>query len=149
MAKEISVNSRIQSLLGSLDDYKGTAPGISLKLRLSLAEILQSNMKSRGWTQRKLADKTNKKEAYISRVMHSEANCTLDTIAELLFALDVRAKLQQEILIAVSGEQATGGTLRVLRQDGTYGEEISLQEAITDQEDSSVFRDESTTYCGG
>ena len=149
MAKETSVNARIQSLLDSLADYKGTAPGISLKLRLSLAEILQSNLKSRGWTQRKLADKTNKKEAYISRVMHSEANCTLDTIGELLFALGIRARLQQETLIAVSGEQTTGGALRVLRQDGTYGEEIDLQEAITYQEDSSVFPEETATYCGG
>jgi transcriptional regulator with XRE-family HTH domain len=65
-----------------------------MDLRLDLAEIILRALNERGWTQRQLADAAGMREQYVTRVIHSSQNCTVDIIGRLLFALQVKAKLQ-------------------------------------------------------
>jgi len=87
----------IQDILRALEEYERTEPkSRGLELRLNLAEIVIRHLRQKGWTQRELALRISRKESYISRIVHSDANCTLDTVGRLLFALGVHARLAEE-----------------------------------------------------
>ena len=101
------MNAKIRSILAALETYKQTPESVGLELRLSLSQTILRHLKAKGWTQSKLAKKTGMKEPFISRVLHSNANCTLDTAGKLLFALGIRARFEE----TVSG--ATHSTLRI------------------------------------
>jgi hypothetical protein len=55
--------------------------GLSFKVRLR--------------TQRRVAEEAGVKELFITRLIHSAANCTFDTAGRILFALGVRAELKE------------------------------------------------------
>lgn len=90
------MNPKIQSLLDELREFEASAPGVGFQLRLSLSEILLKHLRLKGWTQSRLAKQAEMKEPQISRIIHSDANCTLDTIGKLFFALGVRVQFQEE-----------------------------------------------------
>ncbi len=100
----------IRSMLAELDRFDQTSESVGLELRLSLAETILRHLKAKGWTQAMLARKAGVKEPFISRVLHSNANCTLDTAGKLLFALGVRACFE-EVAPEEPSEVATGSTL--------------------------------------
>ena len=86
----------VQDILQALEEYEKTCPAsVGVGLRLDLAEIVLRNLRRKGWSQRTLARETGLKESYISRVLHSNANCTFETAGNLLFALGIRAQLEQ------------------------------------------------------
>ena len=101
------MNAKIRSILAALETYKQTPESVGLELRLSLSQTILRHLKANRWTQATLAKKTGMKEPFISRVLHSNANCTLDTAGKLLFALGIRARFEE----TVSG--ATQSTLRI------------------------------------
>ena len=115
------MNDRIRSILQTVDEFEKTEASVGLELRLSLAELILRHLSSKNWTQRQLAEKTRLKESYISRVLHSNSNCTLDTAGKLLFALDVRARLRG-FAIDTAGDGATSGVLNYLGQEYTHGQ---------------------------
>ena len=86
------MNAKTRSILAALETFKQTPESVGLELRLSLSETILRHLKAKGWTQAALAKKTGMKEPFISRVLHSNANCTLDTAGKLLFALGIRAR---------------------------------------------------------
>ena len=59
-----------------------------------IAMQLGKLLEEKGWTQRRLAQETGKKESYISRVLSGGGNLTIKTIVQLEDALDA------EILVA-------------------------------------------------
>ncbi len=104
----------VQDILQALEEYEETCPAsIGVGLRLDFAEIVLRNLRSKGWSQRTLATKTGLKESYISRVLHSNANCTFETAGNLLFALGIRAQLEQSR--TASAYTWTGSTDQPLR----------------------------------
>ena len=68
---------------------------MGVELRLHLSEIVLRHLRRHDWSQRELAEKTGLKESFISRVVHSNANCTFETAGRLLFALGVRARIDE------------------------------------------------------
>ncbi|KKL74080.1 hypothetical protein LCGC14_2068450 [marine sediment metagenome] len=98
---------RIHALLA---EYEATPESRGLELRLNLAEIVIRQLRELGWTQRDLASRTSMKEPFISRIVHSNANCTLDTAGKLLFALGIHARIEQ--VRAVEDTAETGPRLR-------------------------------------
>lgn len=104
----------VDQLLTTLDEFGRDDPSSrGLALRLDLAEIVGRELRAKGWTQRKLAEVASVKEPFISRILHSETNCTFDTAGRLLFALSVRGKLVSEechvghnlYLVTMTGER--------------------------------------------
>jgi transcriptional regulator with XRE-family HTH domain len=85
-----------QDILRVLDEYKRKPESYGLKLRLNLAELVIQQLNSNGWSQRDLAQKTGLKEAYISRILHSDANCTFESAGKILFALGIKVALLPE-----------------------------------------------------
>ena len=72
-----------------------------------IAMQLGKLLEEKGWTQRRLAQETGKKESYISRILSGGGNPTLKTIVELEEALNA------EILVApMFYEQEEGGAGR-------------------------------------
>ncbi len=64
-----------------------------LLLREDLSGILCRELNRRNWTQQFLADKAGFSRQYISKVLHCRANCSVDTIGRLLFAVGGRGVL--------------------------------------------------------
>lgn len=90
------MSQKTQNILHSLREYEETVlESRGLEFRLNLAEIVIRQLRSLGWTQRDLASETGMKESFISRVLHSNANCTLDTIGKLFFALGINARIEE------------------------------------------------------
>ena len=85
-----------QDILRALAEYKQKPESYGMKLRLNLAELVIQRLKSNGWSQRDLAQEAGLKEAYISRILHSDANCTFESAGKILFALEIKAALLPE-----------------------------------------------------
>ena len=102
----------LNDLRTDLKNFNATPDALAMELRLDLAGIIVARLKTLGWTQRDLAQATGLKESFISRIIHSNANCTLSTVATILAALDVRATLSQ----AASEPGAAKKSLRKAQQ---------------------------------
>jgi len=130
------MNSRIQSLRDSLEAYRRTSPeSVGLDLRLDFSGIIIRNLRKKGWSQRDLALKAGYKESFISRLLHSNANCTFETAGNVLFALGLRAGLEERaesVQGSICTELASALPLSVYLEDSTYAEESiqSSEEAI-------------------
>ncbi len=112
-----------------------------MQLRLNLAEIILRYLRLNDWTQRDLASATSFKDSFISRLLHSNANCTFDTAGRVLFALGVDARIEEVparepawFVIDSSGDRQ-----EILTQDKTDGEEINnIQTATNTQTTTRV-----------
>ena len=93
-----------QDILRVLDEYKRKPESYGMKLRLNLAELVIQQLNSNGWSQRDLAQETGLKEAYISRILHSDANCTFKSAGRILFALGIKVALLPESEWASTGD---------------------------------------------
>lgn len=118
------MTDKISALLDRLKQFDNTAESVSADLRLSFARLVARGLRERGWTQRDLAERANFKESFVSRILHSDSNCTLETAGRLLFALGTRAHFSEAGYVA--GNTADQITLKVVRTDG--------QEAPTERE---------------
>ncbi len=124
--------STISDLNRILRDFEDSPEGVGYELRLNLSEIVLRNLRSKGWTQRQLADESKKLESYITRVVHSQQNCGLDTVGQILYALGVRASLvesSQQMSIATPSLRITYSL------DETHGEEETIYEEEADAEE--------------
>ena len=130
----------LKKIRDALERFDSTPASAGLDLRLSLSGLILKHLECNGWTQGELARRAGLKEPYISRVLHGNANCTLDTVGKLLFALGTTAQLQERGVVSeppVVTRQARVSTypkLKLLTQDSTYGEETTKQEASTEEE---------------
>ncbi len=117
--------SHVRDILRELDEYHQTPESHGIKLRLNLAEIILRHIKEKNWTQKELARKTSFKDSFISRLLHSDANCTFETAGRILFALGVEAKLEEVRATHSSMEMdSSGHTQAFSRQDQTDGKKI-------------------------
>lgn len=129
----------ISDLNRILHDFEDSPEGVGYELRLNLSEIVLRNLRSKGWTQRRLADESKKLESYITRVVHSQQNCGLDTVGKILHALGVRASLvqnPQQMSIAIPPLRITYSS------DGTHGEEKTIYEEESSTKDKVQFKEE-------
>jgi transcriptional regulator with XRE-family HTH domain len=121
----------IKNILAALADFEKTSDSVGVEFRVSLSEIVIRHLRIRKWNQRQLAEATGLKESYISRVLHSNANCTLDTIGTLFFALGIRGCFQER---AATGFYETAGEMLIQGQ-GTDNELIGqIRVAETSEE---------------
>lgn len=85
-------NRDIQDILATLDAYDRDPESCGIDARLVFSRIVLRQLAVRGWSQRELAKRTGLKDAYISRVVHSDQNCTFDSFGRILFAFGIDAK---------------------------------------------------------
>ena len=131
----------VEDILRALDEYDSEEASVGLELRLSLAEIVRGQLGRMGWSQRDLAERTGLRESYISRVLHSNANCTLGTAGKFLFALGIRARLQEAAHTSActfTGYGNSGFPRLRLTQGQTDGEEIPQTSATTENAEISI-----------
>ena len=94
MEKERAMNAadEFRKLVESVRD---THQSVAMELRVQFACLVTDRLRSKGWTQAKLAEVAeNVPESSISEIVHADANCTFETIGKVLFALGVRGKLR-------------------------------------------------------
>ena len=84
-----------QGWLKTAEEFENTPEGAGFSLRADLSDIIVRHLGQRGMTQTRLAEAAGMKPQQLSRVIHSSANCTLDTAGRILFALGIRAKLAE------------------------------------------------------
>jgi transcriptional regulator with XRE-family HTH domain len=77
----------------TIEKFDKTADSIGVDLRLDFADLIIHGLKQKKWSQKELADRVGLKESYISRLIHSNANCTFETVGRILHAFDMRAEL--------------------------------------------------------
>lgn len=80
-------------LLEELAAFENTAAGWAMDLRLSFSDIIIKRLRQLGWSQKRLAAEAEITEPLVSHLVHADANCTLDTVAKVLFALRAKADI--------------------------------------------------------
>ncbi len=151
------MSRNVSEMLQALDRYERTGKGHGLRLRLNLAEIILRQLRVNGWTQRDMARRTGFKEPFISRILHSNANCTFDTAGKLLSALGVDARIIDETSVrnVCLTLAQTPQVRRVIFQRGsTSGKETckiqghtetGVEQALTETSGKQAI----TSYTGG
>jgi len=124
-------------ILDALCEFEQSPEGPGLELGLSMSELVLQRLDELGWTQKRLAEAMGKKEAFISRVVHSNVNWTRDTAGRMMHALGIRARFHRHPPIAwdaiFHGYGTTCSQARQnIQEDTTYEEDvIGLQEKAT------------------
>lgn len=137
----------IEELNEILRRHEDSPAGLGHELRLNLSEIVLTNLKALGWTQRRLAEVANKREAYITRIVHGQQNCSLDTVGEILYAIGIRAELRQVTPIralAFEELQLVLGNVEYI-----HGEEENFNQETSTQEENIQFATRDATGPAG
>ncbi len=61
-----------------------------LKVAASVWKLFDSLRREKGWTQERLAKRLGKNKSQVSRMLNGPGNWTLDTVADLLEAMDAK-----------------------------------------------------------
>ena len=101
------MSENVPSLKDLLSEFSRTHKGLGQSLRVNLSELIIRGLRDKRWSQHKLACEAGMQDSFISRIIHGDANCTLDTAAKLLFALGMRAKISESV-----GTQVTFGSFK-------------------------------------
>ena len=80
-------------LIGLLQEANAQPASAGLDLRLDLSGIVLRALRAKGWSQNDLARAAGMKPSFISRVMHSDANCEFETVGRILTALGLHGRL--------------------------------------------------------
>jgi transcriptional regulator with XRE-family HTH domain len=92
------VFNRLRSKLDAFE--QSDSESIAIELRMQFARILLGKLRELKWSQRKLAEQAGMHESQISKLIHGDENCTLGTLAKLLFVLRVRATVTESPFIS-------------------------------------------------
>src|SRR5438046_1124586 len=83
----------IQDLHKELKDLENSGEGVGLDLRLDLADIITTALRTKRISQKSLAIAAGLHPPMVNRLVHGNANCEFSTAGNILFALGFRAKL--------------------------------------------------------
>lgn len=119
--------SAISRLQRRLKDHDQTPEGLEDSLTLQLSEILVKALKSKGWTQRRLADAARIPESNLTAYIHGDENPTFRTVSRLFTALGLRGQLTAFVgnRESLTTAEATTGSkaMDILFEDSTDGKE--------------------------
>jgi transcriptional regulator with XRE-family HTH domain len=128
-------------LLKRIEEFENSPDGLGYDLRLDVAQFILRHLDEKNWTQDKLARKAGIKPQQITRLVHSSANFTADTVGKIAFALGTRVRIVEvgsEIPAQnwlVSPEFTTGCTTITVDPVGTvYNEKESAQTQILESQ---------------
>lgn len=98
--------SKIQRLKAAIDRYESEPRKNGFDLRDDLSVIIVEQCAKHNWTQKELAKKAGMRESYISRLIHSNANCTFDVAGRVLHALGLDATLKTKMKTTLAASVA-------------------------------------------
>ena len=124
--------AKASDILRALEDYERNDPeSRGVLLRLNLAEIVLRRLDALGWTQAELAKRAGKRESFISRIIHSDANCEFDTAGRILFALGVEVELAEKTpagqSVTLRLHDKTDASVQFVPQDWEHGENEEIE----------------------
>ena len=96
------MSDALQSIRKRLSDYQSSPKGYGTGLRHDVAAIIVQRLEELNWTQRDLAKAMGKPESFVSRLIHRNANCELETVGEVLHALGVKPSIVAREVLASS-----------------------------------------------
>lgn len=109
----------MKSSKSGLDKRARTYARMIASIRHELNQALTEEYEKRGLTQAKIAEILGKDKGFISRKLNGAANMTLETLADLAFALD------RPVRVSLPDRDAMGGgnraRMRVISNDETSG----------------------------
>lgn len=82
-----------KDILQALAEYKQTAEGRALRVRLDLTPIVIRHLERRGWSPEDLARAARIDTHNVDEILYSDYNYTTETMGRILFALDAHVKL--------------------------------------------------------
>lgn len=91
------MNQPVREILEHLAEFERTPQAFGQELRLSVAQLVLGHLRQRGWTQSYLAAKAGLSARHVREILHSNTNCTLDTVGKLLHALGIHARLKVRV----------------------------------------------------
>ncbi len=114
----------LQDILSSIAEFEASPDYVGLGLKVDLSRLVLRSLRAKGWTQRRLATACGMKESFVSRVIHSDDNCTLDTVGRLMFALGVDIRLEEAWQSSAVLDWGATATLQFkFASEVTHGEE--------------------------
>jgi len=130
------VNNDLRQILASLDKFNDSAEAVAEELRSSVSMIILRELRARGWSQKKLSDESGFRQPHISRIIHGNDNCTLETIARILFSLGLRGRIDTLV-----PNQAETEPLSATCVEGfMYDQEITTISETVKQEEERFLR---------
>lgn len=133
--KRDDFDDAIEALLSDLESFEDSAEGWAYELRLDFADLLISGLRERRWSQTELAEKIDRKQPFVNRLIHADANCTLDTIGRLLHALGLKARLVREAKAGPAIEKSDTTANRVY-----YTKVNNHGEALQQDEEEIIYQ---------
>lgn len=107
-----------------------------MDLRLDFADIIIKHLRKSDRSQKELAEIAGITEPAISRLVHADANCTLDTVARVLFALGVKAEIAESDRVV--GTSAFDDRSWRSTEYGTDGEEEEEYQGTDEEKDEGA-----------
>lgn len=135
------VDDILRQLKTTEQAFDRSADALALHLRLDLSALVLEALEGLGWTQAALARATGIGPPKISAIVHADANCQIDTIARLLHALKIKARLVQAsrvtpLRLSISSTLREGINVQAQSTNVTGGPYAFASRASTD--DSSA-----------
>jgi len=115
--------ANIHDLHKVLEHFELQPESAGYDLRLSFAELLLRRLDELGWSQKQLAEASGMKAPQLSRIIHSDQNCTFDVAGRLLFALGLRARISEKPPTPRVKEESTTAHIVLKAQVNTHGKE--------------------------
>ena len=94
--------TQIERLHERLRRFNATPEGRSETLRQDLSAIMIRRLGELGWTQKQLAQRCGKTESFISRLIHTDTNCTFEVAAHVLHALGAQPRLVDDATLTTT-----------------------------------------------
>src|ERR1700733_9315926 len=108
-----------QNWRNDLKEFDDSPEGYGYDLRLDLAEMIVRHLHKSGRTQPQLADSAKLKPSFVTSLIHSSQNCTLETAGKVFHAMGIRAKLvaitDNEQVIFSQSQWMTGSTAQAIQ----------------------------------
>ncbi len=111
---------RLQARLAEFERSDWESVGI--EIRTQFAGIINKAFQEKGWSQRQLAHAAGMHESRVSKLLHGDDNCELNTIARILFALGVRVSVMEASSV-VHDRTSEPEEAVLLLEDNTDGKE--------------------------
>ena len=87
--------SLLKNLQKTLADHEQDPLSTGMELRVGFAKLVLDEMDRKKWNQRTLAKAAGMKPSFISRVIHSDSNCTFEVAGRILHALGITSEFSR------------------------------------------------------
>ena len=114
--------SRIRNQLAAFHE---SPSGFAMSLRNDFARLIVQRLEDMNWSQRDLARAIKKPDSFVSRLIHGKSNCELETVGEVLHALQTKPALVARDIVSDTAA-AQSATCVIGTTGEEHGQEIIL-----------------------